>query len=108
MLRISMTSIAAKRFGITLATLLLASAACAATKYKVLHSFKGPPDGAAAWAGVTIDNKGDLYGTTLGGGTGNECGNSGCGTVFELTPKGSGKRKERVVHSFNNPAAFFG
>ncbi len=45
----------------------------------VLHSFTGS-DGAEPRAGLTIDKKGDLYGTTSAGG------NSGDGTVFELTP----------------------
>jgi uncharacterized repeat protein (TIGR03803 family) len=48
-------------------------------KYTVLHRFSGT-DGGAPEAGVILDGKGNLYGTTLGGGQ------YGGGVVFELTP----------------------
>lgn len=60
-------------------------------KEKVLYSFKGgSDDGEEPYASV-IDVKGTLYGTTLGGGTGQ------VGTVFSLTPTGT----EKVLHSFS-------
>jgi uncharacterized repeat protein (TIGR03803 family) len=46
----------------------------------VLHSFKFSTDGAKPTAGLIIDGKGDLFGTTSVGGA------SGFGTVFELLP----------------------
>ncbi|HEX8815269.1 MAG TPA: choice-of-anchor tandem repeat GloVer-containing protein [Terriglobales bacterium] len=46
---------------------------------KVLHSFDGT-DGQGPMAGVTFDAAGNLYGTTVYGGTYND------GTVFEITP----------------------
>jgi uncharacterized repeat protein (TIGR03803 family) len=47
---------------------------------KVLHSFASSgPDGAYTQAGLIMDASGNLYGTTLAGGT------SGVGTVFEVT-----------------------
>jgi uncharacterized repeat protein (TIGR03803 family) len=46
----------------------------------VLHSFKFSTDGAKPNAGLIIDGKGNLFGTTSAGGA------SGAGTVFELTP----------------------
>jgi len=49
----------------------------------VLHSFAGAPDGQYAYGGVTLDSAGNLYGTTVSGGTGS-CG-GGCGVVFQLT-----------------------
>ena len=49
----------------------------------VLYSFMSNPDGAFPFAGLTSDPGGNLYGTTLGGGTGG-------GTVYELSPNGSG------------------
>lgn len=53
-------------------------------------------------AGLTISVSGRLYGTTENGGAYTDCaGNSGCGTVFELTPGKHGKWTERVIHSFN-------
>lgn len=47
-------------------------------KYTVLHKFQGP-DGNGP-NGLTIDAKGHLYGTTVGGGA------YGYGVAFELTP----------------------
>ncbi len=52
-------------------------------KETVLHSFKGKPDGSSPVEGLTLDGKGNLFGTTSAGGTG---ANSGYGTVFEVTP----------------------
>lgn len=54
-----------------------------AQTYKVLYNFTGGADGSAPSAGVTIDNDGNLYGTTQLGGT------LGAGTVFELKHNGS-------------------
>jgi uncharacterized repeat protein (TIGR03803 family) len=54
-------------------------------KLTVLHSFTGRHDGRYPVAGLVLDAKGDLYGTTQNGGDLN-CGTFGCGTVFRLTP----------------------
>jgi uncharacterized repeat protein (TIGR03803 family) len=48
-------------------------------KYTVLHTFAGT-DGAQPDANLILDDKGNLYGTTPGGGS------SGSGVVFEVTP----------------------
>jgi uncharacterized repeat protein (TIGR03803 family) len=67
-------------------------------KYAVLHSFcsqSGCTDGEYPAAGLVFDLKGNLYGTTAGGGASN-CDGSTCGVVFKLTPKGT----ETVVYSF--------
>ena len=48
-------------------------------KYRVLHRFTGS-DGYSPQAGVILDDKGNLYGTTTEGGPG------GYGVVFEITP----------------------
>ena len=44
-------------------------------------------DGLGPWAGLTFDQKGNLYGTTELGGAHNGCGTNGlgCGVVFKLT-----------------------
>lgn len=63
-------------------------------RHTVLHSFGGP-DGAAPLLGVIADAKGALYGTTVFGGP------AGLGTVFKLTPQGSGYH-ESVLHHFHN------
>lgn len=49
--------------------------------------------------GRIFDGIGNLYGTTgQGGGTG--CSGTGCGTVFELSPNGSGGWTETSLYSF--------
>jgi uncharacterized repeat protein (TIGR03803 family) len=63
----------------------------------VLHAFTGlNGDGASPWAGLVIGKNGQLYGTTVAGGTSNN------GTVFELTPPASpgGAWLETVLYSF--------
>ena len=40
---------------------------------------------------------GNFYGTTYGGGNGNNCADRGCGTVFRMTPSGA----LTSLHSFN-------
>lgn len=58
----------------------------------VLHSFGVKPgDGIQPLAGLVLDDRGNLYGTTFLGGA------VGIGTVFKLTPEGA----ERVLHSFS-------
>jgi len=58
----------------------------------VLHSFGVKPgDGIQPLAGLVLDDRGNLYGTTFLGGA------VGVGTVFKLTPEGA----ERVLHSFS-------
>jgi len=56
----------------------------------VLYSFTGSPDGAQPGAGLLIDAFGDVYGTTVLGGTSTVCSISGCGTVFEIAPGPAG------------------
>ncbi len=73
---------------------------------RVLWSFAGgSDDGAVPFAGLVADKRGNLRGTTLGGGA-NSCPRSpfgpNCGTVFELSPpaKKSTQWRERVLWSF--------
>jgi len=62
-----------------------------AQTYTILHTFKGGNDGAGPTGGLLRDAKGDLYGTTSGGG-----GYSYKGTVFRL----SAGDKETILYSF--------
>jgi len=62
-----------------------------ARDFGVLYSFTGGSDGAFPEAGLMKDKAGNLYGTTLQGGT-----DYFFGTVFELTPDGT----ETVLYSF--------
>jgi uncharacterized repeat protein (TIGR03803 family) len=61
--------------------------------FTVLYSFKGLADGSFLYAGLVRDAAGNLYGTTIAGGT------SGKGTVFKLDPTGT----KTVLHSFTGP-----
>jgi uncharacterized repeat protein (TIGR03803 family) len=61
----------------------------------VLYAFQGGADSFAPKAGLIIDNQGNLYGTTFGGG-----GISSPGTVFKVTPSG----QETVLYTFQNGA----
>jgi uncharacterized repeat protein (TIGR03803 family) len=68
---------------------------------KLLYSFKGgPKDGADPQGGLIADSLGNLYGTTVGGGT-------GFGTAYELEKPAPGKTawKEKVLHIFKGGAA---
>jgi uncharacterized repeat protein (TIGR03803 family) len=62
-----------------------------------IYTFVGSPDGATPYAGVIFDTAGNLYGTTTAGGA------SGNGTVFKLSPSGSGWT-EQVVYNFQGGA----
>lgn len=62
----------------------------------VLHEFQGGKDGAAPMAPVAIGKAGNLYGTTVSGGS-TACNGSGCGTVFEIAADGT----ETVLHAFS-------
>ncbi len=65
-----------------------------------LYSFTGTSGGNGPYAGVIFDQAGNLYGTTSEGGNGG-CNGLGCGTVFQLTPSGSGWT-ENVLYAFQN------
>lgn len=61
----------------------------------VLYSFQPQPDGNIPRASLTMDTKGNLYGTTYQGGA------NGVGTVFEVTSAG----EESVLYSFGTGSA---
>jgi hypothetical protein len=54
--------------------------------YTDLYNFTGGSDGASPYGGVVLDSQGNLYGTSYFGGTGTNCTNGSCGTVWKLTP----------------------
>jgi uncharacterized repeat protein (TIGR03803 family) len=67
------------------ATLFVPGTHAAAQQEKLLHSFNiNGKDGVNPISGVIFDAAGNLYGTTLSGGTHNE------GMVFELSPLAGG------------------
>ena len=67
---------------------------------QVLHRFTGALDGAYPETGVIGDGTGAFYGTTTQGGNGAACAYGGCGTVFKLTPDGTGGYDETILHRF--------
>jgi uncharacterized repeat protein (TIGR03803 family) len=62
----------------------------ASGQFMVLYSFLGTSDGANPRGRLILDSQGNLYGTSVSGGTSNQ------GTVFELSPAGT----ETVLHAF--------
>lgn len=62
----------------------------------VLYNFTVGSDGEYP-SSLVMDSAGNLYGVTLGGGTGGGCYYGGCGTVFRLDTRGN----KTILHSFN-------
>jgi uncharacterized repeat protein (TIGR03803 family) len=72
-----------------------------AQTYTVLHNFSSGADGGSPEAMLTMDAAGNLYGTTLYGGSGN--GGLGFGTVFEMV-KNNGSWIFLTIYDFKgNP-----
>ncbi len=67
-----------------------------AQTFTVLYTFTGGADGGQPYAGLIVDNKGNLYGTTSEGGSGLLGCPKGCGTVFKVDSAGN----ETVLHNF--------
>ncbi|MGB6386422.1 MAG: choice-of-anchor tandem repeat GloVer-containing protein [Terriglobales bacterium] len=85
---------------------LIATRPAQAQTETILYTFCpsgfGCADGAIPNSPLTSDGKGNLYGATIiGGDAGQLC---GCGTVFELSPNGSGGWNETVLYSFAGEA----
>jgi hypothetical protein len=78
---------------------------------KLLHTFPyhgGPnQDGFGPAAGVIMDAHGNLFGTTVDGGSSSSCQFWSCGAVYELKPSSelSQPWTEMVIHSFAGPPA---
>src|SRR5580658_3359429 len=80
------------------ALLLIAARPALAETPTVLYTFTGGTDGGGPNATLIADDEGNLYGTTEYGGQ------FGQGTVFELSPNGSGGWNESVLYSFCSQA----
>jgi uncharacterized repeat protein (TIGR03803 family) len=68
---------------------------------QILYTFQGlpfgsGPDGTNPTTGMVFDSAGNLYGTTSYGGE------SGVGTVYELSPDGNGTWTESVIYTFTD------
>ena len=60
------------------------------TGFHLIYAFSGP-DGLQPQGNLAIDAAGNLYGTTIYGGSNTTgCNNQGCGTVFKLSPPTNG------------------
>jgi uncharacterized repeat protein (TIGR03803 family) len=67
----------------------------------VLYNFSNCGTGGCGPFGALVeDSAGNLYGTTSSGGN-LACQGNGCGTVFELTPNGSGGWTETILYAFS-------
>jgi uncharacterized repeat protein (TIGR03803 family) len=75
-------------FALFCALITAATPLAQAQTYTILHNFSGGSEGSGPVAGLTLDAAGNLYGVAGLGGS--HCGDSGCGTVFELVRHGSG------------------
>jgi uncharacterized repeat protein (TIGR03803 family) len=81
----------------TSAILICALPLSAASTTKVLYAFAGGSDGEYLDTDLVIDSAGNLYGSTVSGGT------HSSGTVFQLSPSGSGWT-HTVLYSFTGGA----
>lgn len=97
-------------FGIATDTIFeLIPQAKGAWKEVTVHQFKGAPDGATPASGLVLDSLGNIYGTTIAGGTG-RCYyyQQGCGIVYKLTPGQNGNWTETVLYNFVRRGGGFG
>ncbi len=91
-----------KGFMMVTITMILTMFGWAQSTEKILYTFTNSGDGGYPQSGLIVDSKGNLYGTTAGGGTGTYC---HCGTVFELNPGSTGIWTESVLYSFSSSAS---
>jgi uncharacterized repeat protein (TIGR03803 family) len=68
------------------------------TLYLFDQSNLGPANPAA---GIVPDTQGNLFGTTYYGGN-DGCRNTGCGTIFEVSPAGGGQWTTKTLYTFLN------
>jgi uncharacterized repeat protein (TIGR03803 family) len=84
---------------------------CGGTAYKLtptkngwketdIYAFTGGKDGSTSQSSLIFDSAGNLYGTTVYGGSSGCTSGYGCGVVFKLTP-GKSEWKETVLHQFS-------
>src|SRR5215831_9920503 len=81
------------RAGMLLVLAVTAEVTAFSQTEKVIYSFSGGTDGANP-NGVIMDSKGNLYGSTVSGGT------NGSGEVFQLTPNANGTWTKSEIYSF--------
>src|SRR5580704_11476712 len=79
-----------------------AVALCRSAVEQTVYQFQGGPNGWYPNAGMIADKSGDLFGTTLEGGTVGSCEGQGdgCGTVFELKSSSQSEWTHSVIYTF--------
>ena len=100
-------AIAGRVLAAALVLFALPSSAWAGPEFKVLHTFIGGSDAWFPNGPLTLDSAGNLYGTSLYGGSTTACGGYGCGTVFQLALK-SGHWGESVLYNFADFTSYAG
>jgi len=78
-----------------------------AQEYRILYTFQGGGDGAEPFSNLLPDGSGGFYGTTWVGGTTSCIYDSGCGTVYHLSPPAQqgGAWVETQLHAFTGSAS---
>jgi len=71
-------------------------------KEHVLHSFRHGRDGFLPYGGVVLDSTGNVYGSTLQGGS-YRCGGPGCGTIYKVSKQPDGHWKGTILYRFPKP-----
>ncbi|HLY05875.1 MAG TPA: hypothetical protein VKR31_09025 [Rhizomicrobium sp.] len=81
----------------------LANSAAAHMRATDLLNFN-QQSGYGPWSGIVTNDRGTLFGTNNGGGTGPCDGGAGCGTIYALSPpkKGGGSWTLNVLYDFQN------
>lgn len=72
-----------------------------------IYTFQAGADAENPQSQLAFDASGNLYGTTINGGTGYCSEFSSCGTVFELSKSSSGSWSETVIYDFADNADGF-
>ena len=67
--------------------------------FSTLYTFQGNADGQSPSTSLLMDAAGNFYGATYVGGHGLSC-FQGCGTVFKLSPDGSGGWTKTTIYNF--------
>jgi uncharacterized repeat protein (TIGR03803 family) len=93
-----LSSLVSSRVTFLLAAVLMFAGASLAATEKVVYDFPGHADGNAPGGSLVADGAGNLYGTTVAGGSAS----CSCGTVFELSPPATagGSWTEAILYSF--------
>jgi uncharacterized repeat protein (TIGR03803 family) len=87
---------------VVLSIVLSVSLSVQAQTLNTLYTFGGGTNGANPVGRLVFDKSGNLYGATVSGGIVSSACPSGCGTVFELSPNGSGGWSQTVLYTFTN------